>query len=351
MLAGAAHFGRGVLDAIGDVGLEAPNLDHRQVRLVHLVADAAGEVPLELQVGIADRPQRVLEHRKRLRLRDAVGGEPHLVIAGQHGRAILRGAPQDHAGEGHDARGVEVPREAIQAGGHGRSLRSAREVVIATSRCSAGRARRIAINRAHDLTLGIEEVEGQRLGLRLQVIAHDRPIQATRGVGRLEDRDVGQRREAELAQRGDVVHHVEAAAVRANGQGIVFHHQVSDRHIRQAVGKLLPLLAIVIGDVDAVLRAGVEQAAADRILAHGVHVIAGRDAVDDLRPGLAVVLGAEDVRRAVAEQHLLHRHVGGAVVERRAVKLAHAAQVRHGRRRDVDPGLAVVTRDVDHAIV
>jgi hypothetical protein len=78
-----------------------------------------------------------------------------------------------------------------------------------------------------------------------------------------------------------------------------------------------------------VLRAGVEHAAPHRILAHGVHVVVGGNAVDDLRPGLAVVVGPEDVRRAIAEQHLLDRDVGGAVVERRAVDLADAAEVRH----------------------
>src|SRR5688572_3382662 len=53
LLARRAYFSRRVLDPIGDVGLDTANSDHRLVRLVDLVADAAREVPLELEIGVA----------------------------------------------------------------------------------------------------------------------------------------------------------------------------------------------------------------------------------------------------------------------------------------------------------
>ena len=55
--------------------------------------------------------------------------------------------------------------------------------------------------------------------------------------------------------------------------------------------------------------AGVEQALARRILAHRVHEVVGANAGHDLRPRLAEVVRAEDVRRLVVEQRTLHRDV------------------------------------------
>ena len=65
----------------------------------------------------------------------------------------------------------------------------------------------------------------------------------------------------------------------------------------------------------------------------------------DLRPGLAEIVRAEDVRRQVVEQRLLHRDVRRAGIERRRVDLADAAEVGHVLRRHVRPRLAAVARD------
>ena len=91
----------------------------------------------------------------------------HDVVAWQHRGPVLRRAPEDHAGERHDARRVEIPREAVHARGHRRALRPAETAATATA--AAGItffARRLAVDRAHHLSLGIEEIDRQLLRLR-----------------------------------------------------------------------------------------------------------------------------------------------------------------------------------------
>ena len=61
-----------------------------------------------------------------------------------------------------------------------------------------------------------------------------------------------------------------------------------------------------------VLRPGEEQTSPLRILAHDVDDRAAGDAVGDLRPRLAAVVRAIDVRPEVVEPHRVHRGVRGA---------------------------------------
>ena len=79
--------------------------------------------------------------------------------------------------------------------------------------------------------------------------------------------------------------------------------------------KRLPVRAVVEGDVHAELGAGVEQAGAVGIFAHHARRLVGGDAVlavGEQRPRLAVVVGAVDVRREIAEQEAIDGGVGGA---------------------------------------
>ena len=89
---------------------------------------------------------------------------------------------------------------------------------------------------------------------------------------------------AELAERADVVEHVERPAVRGDHQVRVFHPDVRDRDVRQVQRQRVPGAAVVVRVVDAVLRAGVEQVAALVILADRVRVVVRLQAGDDLRP-------------------------------------------------------------------
>ena len=130
-----------------------------------------------------------------------------------------------------------------------------------------------------------------------------------------------------------------------------FHPDVVYRRIRQTVLQRLPVVAVVERHVEAVLRAGVEQAAARRILAYHVGVIVGRNAGDDLRPGAAEVVGPEQVRGKVLQQRLLDRHVCRPRIRSRRINLADAAEIRHVLGRDVGPGFSAVARQVHEAVV
>ena len=251
-------------------------------------------------------------------LRRAVRGQPHRVRSRKDHGSVLRRTPQNHAREGDDGRRVEIPSISINAGCHGGALWTAESAAAttATRRGLFARLwRRLAVDRPHDLPLGVEELNRQVLWLRGEVVADTRPLQAANDVRWLVENDRACRWRAELAQRRQVVHHVEATPMRANRERVVFNDEVGCRCIRQAILERSPPLAIVERNVDTVLRAGIEQASSDGILANSVHVIVGGDAVDDLRPRLAVVACPEDVRRTVAEEHLFHGDVSRSIVE------------------------------------
>jgi hypothetical protein len=153
------------------------------------------------------------------------------------------------------------------------------------------------------------------------------------------------------AQRVHAVEHVEAAAMRRDRDVVRHHDEIRHRDHRQVQRQRLPGIAVVVRDVHALLRAGVEHALLVRILAHRVHVVILTDAVRDLRPRRAVVACAEDVWVAIVEQGTLHRRESGAGVERRGVDDADAAKVRHVLRRDVRPRRAAVAGDVNQSVV
>ena len=71
------------------------------------------------------------------------------------------------------------------------------------------------------------------------------------------------------------------------------------------------LRAIVERHVDGTFGRGEQQPRLLRILADRIHRFSGRNAVDDLRPGLAAVVRAQDVRTQIVEPQRIDRGVGG----------------------------------------
>ena len=119
----------------------------------------------------------------------------------------------------------------------------------------------------------------------------------------------------DLAEDGDVIEDPEAAAVRADDEVVVVDDDIADRGGGHVLAERLPVVAVVEGEVDCALGAGVEQAFAHRVFADGVDVLVVGNAVDDFVPGLAAVVGAEDVRAEVVEAKGVDGGVGGRVIE------------------------------------
>ena len=136
-----------------------------------------------------------------------------------------------------------------------------------------------------------------------------------------------------------------------NRQFVVFHDDVRDRQVREPRVQLLPVRPVVVRHVHAVLRPGVQQPFPIRVFADGVHVGVVPDPVHDLRPRRPVVVRFPDVGGEVVQERLAHGDVGPPRVERRGVDLAHAAEVRHVRRRHIRPPRAAVPRHVYEAVV
>ena len=349
--------------------------------LGQIVADFQGQGELLGQIGDGDAVEaRVFLDDQLLGVGLAVGGEADLVGAGDGHRALRVAAPQHHAFEGLRRRVAHIPGETVESGairgihraaaapttaasaptssariafgagiaGGSRTRLSRGSIRGGSSRASSSTASSTAsasgliVGRAGEgadhLAFGIEDVDGDLVGGLGQVIVDARLADVALGFGRLKEVHVlGDQRRLQLAQRSDVVEHVERAAVGGDHHVVAFDHDIGDLRIGQIEREGLPLRAIVEGNVDAVLGAGEQQALAAGIFAHGVHEIVFGDAVDDLGPGLAVVGGLEDVGLAVVVLIILHRHVGGAGIVRRGVDQADAAEIGHAGRRDLGP--------------
>ncbi len=119
-------------------------------------------------------------------------------------------------------------------------------------------------------------------------------------VRRIEEHDgfVG-RLPRDLSQHADVRHHVERSPMRADDEVVVLDLDAVHRRDRQPVLERLPDAAIVERDVEAGFGPEKQQPFAFRVFTNGAWKIVGRQAADDLRPGLAVVRRLVDVGRAV----------------------------------------------------
>ena len=152
-----------------------------------------------------------------------------------------------------------------------------------------------------------------------------------------------------LPERGEVVEDPEGAPLGGRDQVAVAHLEVGDRHGGDPL-EGVPARAVVHREPGAGLSARVEQSAPLGILAHHAHGLAGAQAVDEPSPGAAVVGGAIDVRRRVADAIPTERDIHRRGVVRRDLDLVHEAIAGAGRR-DVRPGRAAVARELQVAVV
>ena len=97
--------------------------------------------------------------------------------------------------------------------------------------------------------------------------------------------------------------------MRRHHEIVVLDDQIADRRQGHVQPQRLPVVAVVERDVDGPLRAREQQPPPLRILADRVDRRAG-NAADDLRPRLAAVVRAEDVRAQIVEAKRVDRGVG-----------------------------------------
>ena len=91
----------------------------------------------------------------------------------------------------------------------------------------------------------------------------------------------------DLPEGRHIVEDPEGAPVGGDDHLRVLDDEVVDRHDGYVATEPLPVAAVIVGDVDARLRAAVQQAALRRVLADDAREVARRDAVGDRRPRLA----------------------------------------------------------------
>ena len=225
--------------------------------------------------------------------------------------------------------------------------------------CGAVRHRRLALSVgrragecANHLALGIEELDRDQLrGLFQVVVDRDGAIEPAQRIVRLVEVLVRRDLETALTQRRDVVHDVEPAAVRRDDEIAVLDGDVVDRRVRQVLPQRLPFRAVVERNVDAVLGAQIQQLRLLDVLANRAREVGRADAVGDRRPGLAVIVGPEDVRLEVVLLIAIRGDISGAGAERRRLNQADAREVAERLRRHVLPVGAAVARHLHVAVV
>ena len=134
-------------------------------------------------------------------------------------------------------------------------------------------------------------------------------------------------------------------------QVVAFDGEVADGAGGHVEAEGLPVVAVVEGDVDLGLGAGVEQALALGIFADGAGGGAVGDAVVDLGPGLAAVVGAEEMRAHVVEAQGVDGGVGGLRVEVAGVHVEDLPEGLQLGGRDVGPVRSAVGGGPDEAVV
>ncbi len=283
-----------MLETVLELRLHAANGDDRAVGLGHLVAHHAGEFILGIQVVVRDvADPRVPLDRKRGSLGPAVRGEPHPVIPRRHHGPLATRAPENQSRERGPGLCAQVPGEAVEARLGGESPPSTAATASGRARV---RCRGYALEGAQHLPVGIQDLE---FGLvrRVPEPPRDRDPRGRAHRERWGEQldGLGRHVRGRLAEWLEVVEHPEPASVRADHELVVLDDQIDHRDVGKAWVQLLPHSPIVVRNVDPVLRCGVEQPLAVRVLSDRMHVGVLTNATHDVAPRLAVVVGSEDV--------------------------------------------------------
>ena len=155
-----------------------------------------------------------------------------------------------------------------------------------------------------------------------------------------------------LLERRQIVQNPEGATLGRGHEIVVLRLdlEVGNRCQRHVELQRLPVITIVPRDVESGFRPRVQQPAADVVLPHDPDVRLRRDALDNVLPTLAVVVGLVDVRAKVVELVPGVRDVRGRGIVRGDVDCVHHP-LTHASRRHVGPRGASVLRHVHEPVV
>ena len=157
----------------------------------------------------------------------------------------------------------------------------------------------------------------------------------------------------QLVEQRHVVQNPERAPLGGDYQ-LLFafvERQVGDRNHRQIELKWLPIRAAVKGNEHPGFGSGYQEALAIGIFAHHAREGVVRNPAIDGRPGLAGIVGDEQVRPEIVP--LIHGRgdVGGFGVVRRGFDGIDLDPFGHRFGRDIGPAEAAIARDVNQAVV
>ena len=162
-------------------------------------------------------------------------------------------------------------------------------------------------------------------------------VDAYRPLRLVQKRGGGLRALRGLSQRRDVVENPEGAPVGGDHEIIAVHGQIAHRSDGKIQLQRLPVVALVEGDFDAKLGAGVEELLLLRVFAHCQDELGRFEPRRDGIPALAIVARAIDIGGAVIEAMPLDRGVGDGGIEVRGFDEGDLAPGLNARRRHPNP--------------
>src|SRR5262245_11343440 len=164
---------------------------------------------------------------------------------------------------------------------------------------------------------------------------------------------------SQRAQRRDVVHYPDPAAMRAENQIVVpwVNREVANGNGRKMVAlKLRPAFSAIDRNPESQFRSNEKKIGFNQILLDHMRVTTNALWVlstNERRPGLTEISGLENVRRHVAKRMPIKSGVSRAGIEVAGLYPAHPRVLRQPRNvtDDISPGLTAVARKLNVTIV
>ncbi len=137
----------------------------------------------------------------------------------------------------------------------------------------------------------------------------------------------------------------------AYGQIVILNNHIAHGAGRHVQPERLPVITVIEGNINGALGCGEQQPAALGVFTDGVHIFVAGNAIDDLRPGLAGVARAQDVRTQVVKAQRVDGGVCGLRVKVAGVDDGNFLERRHVGRRDLTPVRAAIDGEVHASVV
>ena len=194
-------------------------------------------------------------------------------------------------------------------------------------------------------------IRGRRFIRRQWRVGVHVPTHAHGGLWREQERRRIRQAGFNLPQRRHVVQYPKPASVRGGDQVVVLDDQIADRGRGRIQAHRLPPVAVIERNINLAFCSGIQQALALGIFTHHIDSRAFGNTVCDLRPRLAAVVRAKNVRVQIVQAKRVDRGIACLRVEMPRVQNRDFLPCHNAGRRDVFPVRPAIHRHMEQPVV